>query len=66
VDIARTVAIMRTYLTRREAADTARVSTKTIDRWIKAGLPVSRPGRRVLIDMDDLLEFVARPFRPAA
>lgn len=37
------------YMTRKEAAAYARVSTKTIDRWIRLGMPATRIGGRVLI-----------------
>lgn len=37
------------WLTKREAADYARVSTRTIDRWISTGrLKVARPSATVV------------------
>lgn len=39
------------WLTRAEAAEHARASLRTIDRWIKSGrVPVHRVGRSVRID----------------
>ncbi|MBS9536550.1 helix-turn-helix domain-containing protein [Micrococcus luteus] len=39
------------WLTRAEAAEHARASVRTIDRWIRAGrVPVHRVGRSIRID----------------
>lgn len=48
---------MTTYITRSEAARMARVTPRTIDRWIRAGiLTAHRAGpRRVLINPDELI-----------
>jgi len=46
-------------LTLTEAADAARVTVKTISRWIADGrLPIVRMGRRVLIRRDTFAAFV--------
>lgn len=48
------------WLTRSEAADVARVSVRTIRRWISYGYIVaSRPaGGRVLVDRESLRAFI--------
>jgi excisionase family DNA binding protein len=57
------------YLQLREAAKWASVSTKTVQRWIKRGLPhysssASRGGR-VLIRLEDLDQFIQGTKRQA-
>lgn len=46
------------WMTRDEAAEYARVTTQTIDDWRKAGLPAAKPGRVVLIERQDLDDFL--------
>lgn len=53
---------MTNYLTKREAAQRARVSVRTIDRWRKKGLLTShRVGPRLVrIDPDELFTVQGR------
>ena len=50
------------YLSLREAAEIARVSTSTVRWWIRtAGLRAFKPGRRVLLAESDLHAFITAP-----
>ena len=42
------------YYTQDEAAKAAGVSTRTIQRWVVAGLPATRIGHTVRVAEDDL------------
>lgn len=52
------------WMTRREAAAYARVSTQTIDAWRRAGLASSKKGRTVLIARGDLEQFLRGDLEP--
>jgi excisionase family DNA binding protein len=52
---------MNDFLTRQEAATFARVSVKTIDRWLRdPNVPINRHGggRRVLISRVELVAYL--------
>ena len=54
------------WLTKRDAANEARVGTRTIERWIAEGtLPAFRMGGQVRIKATDL-DKLARPIAPTA
>jgi excisionase family DNA binding protein len=46
-------------LTVQDAADFTKVSTRTVRRWIKAGLKIYRAGRQLRIDKSDLVHFMS-------
>lgn len=48
------------WLTRHEAADYAKVSWRTIDRWREDGLKASTIAGTVRIHIDDLNEFLRK------
>jgi len=49
------------YLTKREAAEYAKVSERTIDRWVaEFGLESSKVGRTIRFHIADLETFLAR------
>jgi excisionase family DNA binding protein len=52
-------------LTLAEAAETLRISPRTLQRLIGTGLPTVRIGRRTLIRLDDLQRLVTRSLRGA-
>lgn len=51
---------IRGYFTKKEAAFYCSISGKTLDRWLKTGLPSIQvtPGGRVLIRIEDLDHFL--------
>lgn len=56
---------MAKLLTTEEAADTLRVSTRTIYSWLKEGkLSGQRVGRKWLIEEDELRALLTRPQAP--
>lgn len=47
------------YITEREAADFLRVAYRTVQRYLSDGrIPYTKPAGRVLINEQDLLNFV--------
>jgi excisionase family DNA binding protein len=58
----------RLALSRRHAAEAAGVTTRTIGRWIRDGLPSARVGRRRLVPVGPFAAWLAehRPGRSLA
>ena len=48
----------KTYMTKKEVADFAKVCTKTVEEWMRTGLAYIQIDKVIRIDKDDLDSFL--------